>query len=82
MSGFGTVLKEYLEFYKISQVDFAQRLGITQKHMNEILNEVTEISVDLMIAISLLTDIEPNYIMKVESKKRMYNYLKNKFQMQ
>ena len=80
MSGFGTVLKEYLEFYKISQVDFAQRLGITQKHMNEILNEVTEISVDLMIAISLLTDIEPNYIMKVESKKRMYNYLKNKFQ--
>lgn len=80
MSGFGTVLKEYLEFYKISQVDFAQRLGITQKHMNEILNEVTEISIDLMIAISLLTEIEPNYIMQVETKKRMYNYLKNKFQ--
>ena len=80
MSGFGTLLKQYLEIYKISQVDFAQRLGITQKHMNEILNETTEISVDLMIAISLLTDIEPNYIMKVESKKRMYNYLINKFQ--
>lgn len=79
MNGFGTILKQYLEFHKISQVDFAQRLGITQKHMNEILNEVTEISVDLMIAISLLTEIEPNYIMKVEIKKRMYNYLKNNF---
>ena len=32
--GFGSYLRRYLEFHKISQSDFAERLGITQKHMN------------------------------------------------
>ena len=39
-SGFGRYLKDYLEYYNISQSDFAVRLGISQKHMNEILNDV------------------------------------------
>ena len=38
MQGFGSMLKDYLEFYKISQTDFAERLGISTKHMNEILS--------------------------------------------
>ncbi len=79
MNGFGTILKDYLAFNKISQKDFANRLNITFKHMNELLNENTEISVDLMIAISLLTDIDANLILETENKKRMYIYLNKKF---
>lgn len=79
MNGFGTILKDYLEFHDISQSDFANRLNITFKHMNEILNENTDISIDLMIAISLLTDINPNEILEKEQKKKMYNYLNSKF---
>ncbi len=79
MNGFGTILKDYLAFNKISQKDFANRLNITFKHMNELLNENTEISVDLMIAISLLTDIDANLILETENKKRMYLYLNKKF---
>ena len=45
MNGFGSMLKEYLEFHKISQTDFASRLDISVKHMNEILNENTNISI-------------------------------------
>ena len=44
MQGFGSMLKDYLEFYKISQTDFAERLGISTKHMNEILSGKTNIS--------------------------------------
>lgn len=79
MNGFGSMLKDYLEYYKISQTDFADRLGISSKHMNEILNENTNISESVMLAISLITDIDINLIFYVENKKRIYNYLKKKY---
>ena len=37
--GFGNYLKDYLELYNISQKEFALRLGITPKHLNEIINK-------------------------------------------
>ena len=79
MLGFGNMLKDYLEYYKISQTDFANRLNISQKHMNEILNENADISIELMLAISLITDIDPKLILLVENKKNVYNYLQKKF---
>ena len=79
MFGFGSMLKDYLEYHKISQSDFADKLGITQKHINNILNENADISEDLMIAISLITDIDVNLITFVETKKKLYNYLNNRF---
>lgn len=79
MNGFGSMLKDYLEYYKISQTDFADRLGISSKHMNEILNENTNISESVMLAISLITDIDINLIFYVENKKRIYEYLNKKY---
>lgn len=82
MNGFGPMLKDYLEYNKISQSDFADRLQISLKHMNEILNDNTNISEELMLAISLITDIDINLIFYVENKKRMYNYLIKKYKNQ
>ncbi len=79
MNGFGSMLKDYLDYYKISQTDFADRLGISQKHMNEIINGKTKISPELMILISLLTDIDVNLIFLVEQRKGTYNKLINEF---
>ncbi len=79
MHGFGNMLKEYLKFYKISQTQFADSLNITQKHMNAILNENADLSEELIVAISLLTDIDPRLILLSENKKRMHNYLHTKF---
>ena len=79
MFGFGSMLKDYLDFYKISQTDFADRLGISKKHMNEILSGKTNISEELMLGISLITDIDVNLIFYVESKKRIYDYLNDRF---
>ena len=73
MFGFGSMLKDYLECHKISQSDFAQRLGVTKKHINNILNENADISEELMIAISLITDIDIKLIALVETKKKLYN---------
>lgn len=79
MSGFGSMLKDYLEYYKISQTDFANRLGISLKHMNEILNGNAELSCDLMSTISLLTNIDINLILKVENKRKINKYLLDKY---
>lgn len=35
---FGNYLKDYIESRDISQSEFATKLGITQKHINEILS--------------------------------------------
>lgn len=78
-SGFGKHLKEYLEFYNISQTEFATRLNITQKHMNEILNGKTDISLDIALAIQNLTDIPVEFIIKSEYKKKIENYLYLKY---
>ena len=79
MNGFGSMLNDYLEFYKISQTDFADRLGISHKHMNEIINSKTSLSLELMISISLLTNIDVNLIYYVENKKKSYDKLINKY---
>lgn len=78
-SGFGKHLKEYLEFYNISQSEFAIRLNITQKHMNEILNGKTDISLDIALAIQNLTDIPVEFIIKSEYRKKITNYLYLKY---
>ena len=79
MSGFGEYLKDYLDYHKISQTDFAKKLGISFKHMNEIIRGTTRISEELMLAISLITDIDVNFIFFIENKKRMYDYLYGKY---
>ena len=75
MFHFGLLLKDYLDYHKITQSDFADRLGVSQKHMNEIINGTTNMSLELMIAISLLTDIDVNLIAAIEHERKVYNSL-------
>lgn len=71
MVGLGTFLKEYLEFEGKTQSQFAKQLGITQKHMNLILNNKSDISTDLMYAIYKLTNIDINFIANIEHKRKV-----------
>ena len=74
-SGFGKYLKEYLEFNNISQSEFATRLGITQKHMNEILNGKTDITLEMAANIEKLTSIPISFIIKAEHRRKVTNDL-------
>ena len=78
-NGIGSFLKRYMEFYNISGVDFAESLGITPKHLSEIINKNIDISDDLVLAISLVTDFDVAYILKLEENKKIVRYLNNKF---
>ncbi len=79
MLGFGSLLRDYLDYYKISQTDFAERLGISKKHLNNIINGKVGISEELMVAISLITDIDIKLIVFAEKQRRVYNYLHERF---
>ena len=79
MLGFGSLLRDYLDYYKISQTDFAERLGVSKKHLNNIINGKVGISEELMVAISLITDIDIKLIVFAEKQRRVHNYLYEKF---
>ena len=78
-SGFGKYLKDYLEFYNISQSEFASRLGITQKHMNEILKEKSEITLEMAVNIEILTKIPISFIINSEHRKKVQKELMDKY---
>lgn len=79
ITGYGSMLKDYLEFHNISQVEFANRLDIRVEYLNKILNDNIDISPELIIAISLIIDVDANFILKVENSKKIKRYLYEKF---
>jgi len=79
MVGFGEYLKDYLEFNNITQVEFAKRLGITQKHLNEILNGKQDITAEMATNIERLTAIDTGFILRVENNKRMEKDILKKY---
>lgn len=79
-TGVGSFLRRYMEYYNISGVDFAESLGITPKHLSEIINKNIDISDELVLAISLVTDFDVSYILKLENNKKIVRYLNNKFE--
>lgn len=80
MIGFGSFLKDYLEFNNISQSEFALRLGISQKHMNEILAGKQSITLNMAASIERLTNIPSNFIISVENKKTLVKELLDKYE--
>lgn len=68
---FGKYLKDYLEFNHISQSEFAMRMGITQKHMNEILNGKANITLEMAGNIERLTGINSSFIINIENSKKI-----------
>lgn len=79
MIGFGSLLKDYLDYYKITTRDFANRLSINNKHLNDIINGKVGISNKLMVNISLITNIDIKVIEFSEKQRIVHNYLYSKF---
>lgn len=79
MFGFGSLLKDYLDYYNISIKKFSGELNITENELNNIINNTTEINEGLMNNINRLTNIEIKLIKFAEKQRVMYKYLSNKF---
>ena len=79
---FKDYLIDYLEYNNITNKDFANRIGITPKHLIDILSGNREMSSQVIDNISLVTNIPNDYIYKIESnykiEKEIEEYLKTK----
>lgn len=76
---FGLYLKDYLENARVSQTEFSDRLGITQKHMNEILNGKKNITLDMAGNIERLTGIDSKFIISIENNRKIQENLIKQF---
>ncbi len=77
---FTDYLKDYLDFNNITNKDFANRIGISQKHLIDILAHKRALSSQIIDSISIVTSIPVDYINKMELNYRFEesidNYLK------
>ena len=68
---FGKELGEYLEYAKISNKDFAERIGTTPKNLIDIIAGNISLSQNMIYNISFVTNIPVNYIENVESNYKL-----------
>lgn len=75
-------LKDYLDFNNITNKDFANRIGISQKHFIDILAGTMELSSSIIDSISIVTNIPSDYIHRLELnykfEKTITDYLEQK----
>ena len=74
---FAEILKDYLNEHNISNKEFATRIGVTPKHLIDILSGNVELSNSVIQSISIVTDIPAEYILRIEEDYRMENEIKN-----
>lgn len=76
---FKDYLIDYLEYNNITNKDFANRIGITPKHLIDILSGNRDLSSQIIDNISIVTNIPVDYIYKMESnykfEKEIDDYL-------
>ena len=68
---FKDYLIDYLEYNNITNKDFANRLGISQKHLIDILSGERDLSSSIIEKISMITSIPIDYIYRVEANYRL-----------
>jgi hypothetical protein len=78
---FSDYLKDYLEFNNIMNKDFANRIGVTQKHFIDIMSGKMDLSSKVIENISIVTGIPMEYICKLEANYKfeedIHKFLEN-----
>jgi HTH-type transcriptional regulator/antitoxin HigA len=75
----GKILKEYLEDNRISQSEFAEMYNVSVKHINEIINDKTGVSMDMLLLISLLTEYDADLLLMINEHNKIEKYLNDNF---
>ncbi|BDZ30919.1 transcriptional regulator [Lactiplantibacillus sp. WILCCON 0030] len=90
ISSAANLIKETMEFYQITQVDLADRLGVSQKNISDILkrkrfiNEVLALRIETVMGISsqLLLNLDANFklhLAKRAAEKPVSQHKSDKF---
>lgn len=73
----GFMIKEYLELYKMSVEEFAEKLEITESYAEKLLESILPLSDEMSEDISSLFNIETKYFLEYEKGYREFKNKKN-----
>jgi addiction module HigA family antidote len=65
-------LKETLEFYHITQQEFAGRIGVSQKHLSEILSKKKFLTSELALKIEIVTGIPASFLLRSDAAYKLW----------
>ncbi len=74
---FKDYLNDYLDINNISKKDFSMRIGISQKHLIDILSGERDMSLNIIKNISLVMNISPEYIIGIELNYKLENEIRD-----
>lgn len=77
MSGFivptGNIIKEYLDEREINQKELAQRIGVSERHLSQLLNGKTRLTEEMALKLEkVMSDVPAGYWLNYESKYQEY----------
>ena len=67
-----TLLKEILDYYEITQADFAERIGVSQKHVSEILNRKVFMSEVVALRIEQVMGVSSKLLLSMDTRYRLH----------
>ena len=69
----GKIIKEYLDEYNVSQKELAARLGMSEKHISNLLSGKSRLTEEVAINLeSIIKNVPATYWLNLESKYREY----------
>lgn len=68
----GKILKTYWEDSKLTQVELAERLGVSFQALNSLINQKKSISPEMAIRLSLLFDTDVEFWLNLQNKYDIY----------
>ena len=81
LNSFGEELGRFLNYYNISNNEFAERIGTTPKNLIDIIDGKVSLSFNMICNISFVSEIPVDYISNVEESfkidNNIYDYLKD-----
>lgn len=69
-------LREFMDYYKITQIDMADHIGITQKHLSNILSKKDYMSIVVAAKIAKATGLSAKILLKKDNAYRLRNSMR------
>lgn len=73
VSSAADVIAETMEYYDITQKDLAERIGVSQKHISDILHRKRFLSEVLALRIEKVMGISSKLLLNMDADYRLYN---------
>ena len=64
-------LVEFLEYHKISQKDFGERIGVSQEYISDLLSRKEVLSADLALRVQKATGISAEMLLEMDTRYKL-----------